>query len=91
MIFEQRPGLLELTKETPSVERAARIDTSGLESSLQQLDVGLKRVTTVIEQARKRNADVGPMGDKDPLPEIMIDFITEADPRIAELQVWEKL
>lgn len=79
--------MLELAKQISSVERAVRVDSSSLEAGLQQLDIGLKRVTAVVEQARKRNADVGPMDDRDPLPDIMHEFLVEAEPRLAELQV----
>lgn len=87
VIFEQRPELLKLMKEIPDVERAARLDMGFVESSLQQLELGLKKVQTIVEQARKRNQDAGPMGDRDPMPDILSEFVQEAEPKIKELQV----
>lgn len=86
-MFEQKKDVLDLLPELPTVERVVRIDFSYVEGLMSQLELGFTKVKTVVEGAKKKNLDSGPMGDEDPMPSILTDFLREVEPKVKELKV----
>ncbi|EPR61339.1 formin domain-containing protein [Toxoplasma gondii GT1] len=85
IIWEQQPTALNIYEDLKICDKAQRVDMQGIEGRISNLKAGLTKVKNTLEAAKKGNESTGVMGDRDPLRNIMDEFLIEAEPKIKQL------